>query len=121
MVKPKVVANLAQIQDATASLKVMDAKLIALQGVLTAQSHLIELLLAALVVDGQEPVDNLERLRKLLGHNFRFDMKAVSNQSLEELSAIQTAAVNHLRKILDGVRDRVSSQPGVPEGRINIH
>ena len=86
----------------------MDPKLIELEGMLTTQSHLIELLLGAQLARGSDPVANVEKLRELLDRKFRFDMQTTSTRSHEELSGVQTAAVNHLHQILDRVRDQVS-------------
>jgi len=86
----------------------MDAHLIALRGILTAQSHLIELLLGAQLASSEEPVTNLEKLRKVVDRHFRFDMEAAGIEPHEELSAVQTAALNHLHQILDSVRDQLS-------------
>ena len=87
----------------------MDANLIQLQGILTAQSHLIELLLGAKMASDKNPVALVEQLRKLLDHQFRFNMAASSkSKSHLELSAIQTAALNHLHEIFDNMEDRLA-------------
>ena len=87
---------------------IMDENLIALRGILTAHNHLFELLLGAQLASSEDPIANLEKLRKVLDRHFRFDMKASGIESDAELSAVQTAALNHLNQILDAVRDQLS-------------
>jgi len=58
----------------------MDSKLTELEGMLTTQSHLLELLLGAHLLNAADPVANVENLRKFLDRKFRFDMKAWGNR-----------------------------------------
>ena len=86
----------------------MDANLIQLQGMLTAQSHLIELLLGSRMGASQNPIALVEQLRQCLDHQLRRKVAASINKSHLELVATQTAALNHLHEILDRTQDRLS-------------
>lgn len=85
--------------------KAENTELIWLQGALTAQGYMLELLLGAKVADLKSPVDQIERMRAALQKQIRFDMQVppMTDPTADHL-AIQKAAALHLDDMLDRIR-----------------